>query len=146
MFNCKSISDEAINELILDKDAIQSQITNTASALQVLRKYASADAVKKRPSTMEALLRIVLNGIETSQSLSDVIAILSYIQSVAKQHIKFIKQENLWKSLYSDTVLREMISKFAMVISLASHQYLSLLMKTFIPLKSLPSMNLFYGI
>ena len=113
LFNCKSISDEAVNELILDKDAIQSQITNTASALQVLRKYASADAVKKRPSTMEALLRIVLNGIETSQSLSDVIAILSYIQSVAKQHIKFIKQENLWKSLYSDTVLREMISKFA---------------------------------
>lgn len=113
LFKSKSISDEKINELILDKDDIQLQITNVSSALQIMRNYASVDIVKKRPSTMEALLRIVLNGIKFSQSLSDVIELLSYIQSLGKQYIKFIKQESLWQTLYSDDVLREMISMFA---------------------------------
>ena len=113
LFKSKSISDEIINELILDKDDIQLQITNVSSALHILRNYTSVDIVKKRPSTMEALLRIILNGIKLSQSLSDVIEMLSYIQSLGKQYIKFIKQENLWQTLYSDNVLREMISMFA---------------------------------
>lgn len=113
LFKSKSIGDEVINDLILDKDGIQLQITDASSALQILRNYTSVDVVKKRPSTMEALLRIVLNGIKHSESLSDVIEILSYIQSVGKQYIKFIKQENLWQTLYSDNVLREMISMFA---------------------------------
>ncbi len=113
LYKSKTVSDEIINELILDKDDIQLQITNVSSALQVLRNYTSVDVVKKRPSTIEALLRIVLNGIRMSQSLFEVVEMLSYIQSLGKQYIKFIKQENLCQTLYSDEVLREMLSKFA---------------------------------
>lgn len=111
VFKSKFLNDEKINELILDADAIIAGITDVSSALNVLEHYSSIDAVRNRSTTIEALLRLILVNIKDSVCYSDIISLWESIQSLGKQYVRFIKQENLYQSLYSDAVLREMTAK-----------------------------------
>ena len=113
LFKAKCFSDSKINELILDAEKIAADVTDVQSAQRILEKYSSVDVLKKHSSTMETLIRILLTNIKISENLSDVHALLNQIQNIGKQYIKLVKQEELYKNLYSDTVLNELVSKFA---------------------------------
>ena len=113
LFRTKCFSDSKINELILDADKIAADVTDVQSAQRILEKYSSVDIFKKHSSIIETLIRILLKNIKISENLSDVHALLNQIQNIGKQYIKFVKLEGLYKNLYSDKVLNELVSKFA---------------------------------
>lgn len=112
LFKTKCVSEQKLNELIFDAESISSEITDIPSAQRVLERYASIDQLKNSTGTMEALLRIILPNIKEANKLSDVHAFWNQIQSVGKQYTKFVKKEELYKNLYSNSVLDELISKY----------------------------------
>ncbi len=112
LFKAKCVSEQKLNELIFDAESISSEITDIHSAQRVLERYTSIEQLKNGVGSMEALFRIILPSIKETKKLSDVHAFWNQIQSVGKQYIKFVKKEELYKSLYSDSVLDELISKY----------------------------------
>lgn len=113
LFKKKCVSDEKINRLILDTERIASEVTDLSSVQRILEGYASIGAIKNSQSTIETLLDILLSNLKKSYNLSGVISFWKQIQNLGNQYIKFINQKGLYKKLYSDSVIKEIVSKFS---------------------------------
>lgn len=112
LFKSKCVSDDRINELIFEAENIVPKVTDVSGAQRVLERYTSIEVLRNRSGAVESLLKMVIKNIGESHHLSDVHKFLDYINSIGKRYIKFINQEGLYKYLYSDDVLSELISKF----------------------------------
>ncbi len=95
----KYISDEEIIALIIDKEQIQSKVTDIASAQAVIEEYAAISVVKNQ--VLRDLLKFVLEQMMPTDSVEEIWSFLDFIRQCSPDSVGYLDKQGLLGKLYS---------------------------------------------
>ncbi len=110
--NRKVISPIDMQELLIDTELIAKRCKDAESAIGLLKECAAADAIRNNDDITKLVLQAVLTSTGGLTDIEDVWKIWDEIKRIKRAHLKWINKEGLFKSVYSETAIKNFISRF----------------------------------
>lgn len=109
-YNQKSIRQNTIEELLLDSTYISSKSIDIDGIVNIIKECSSTELFKRNDKLFQSVLKIALPSIKHVKGVEEVWMLWKEIYSIKKSYVQWISKENLYKTLYSEKVVTQILS------------------------------------
>lgn len=112
-FNQKLVSSLDKERLIVNAGYIRERCNNIDDAITILEEFSAVNSLRQDEGLIQRVIQIVVEAIGEANDLSDIWRLWGVIEKIKKSHINWINKTGLYRRLYSNTCISDLLVKFS---------------------------------
>lgn len=112
-YNQKILSSADKERLIINAGSISEHCKSIDEAVSILKEFANVNSLLQNENLIQRVVQIVIEAIGELNNLNDIWYLWDSINSIKKTHINWINKTGLYRGVYSNSSIFELLGRFS---------------------------------
>lgn len=112
-YNQKLISSLDKERLIVNAEYIRERCKSIDDAVSILEEFSSVTSLRRDEGLIQRVIQIIVESIGEVNDLNNIWRLWNTIEKIKKSHISWINQTGLYRGVYSNSCISDLLGKFS---------------------------------